>query len=86
MVRSPLRLYLSFKPHGGATIDLDTVELKYLRQPPVALTARVRTFIKPTGLVIDEAQAPAGEHDLEITLRDSEDRESVLVFRLVVRP
>jgi hypothetical protein len=85
-VRSPLRLYVSFKPHGGATIDLDSVELKYLRQPPVALTARVKAFLKPSGLVIDEARVPVGEHDLQVTLRDSDDREAVLIFRLVVKP
>ena len=85
-VRSPLRLYLSFKPHGGATIDLDSIELKYLRQPPVPLTGRVRKYIKPSGLVIDETTVPPGDHDLQITLRDSDDRETELIFRVVVKP
>lgn len=85
-VRSPLRIYIGFKPHGGVAIDPDSIELRYLRQPAVALTGRVKRFVKPNGLVIDEASVPPGEHDLQLTLRDNDDREAVLVFRLVVRP
>ena len=70
-VRSPLRLYLSFKPHGGATIDLDSVELKYLRLPPVALTARVKAFLKPSGLVIDEAESRGWARDLDTSAREA---------------
>ena len=43
-VHSPLHLQLKFQSFGGATIDLDSVRIIYLRAPNVDLTPRVRPF------------------------------------------
>ena len=77
---------MTFKPHGGVPIDLESVVVRYLRREPVSLNDRVRKFIKPTGILIEEARVPPGEHDIEISLRDTDDREAHLVFRLLVKP
>lgn len=86
LANATLRLRVMFKPHGGVPLDLESLVVRYLRREPISLNDRVRKFIKPTGILIEEARVPPGEHDIEISLRDTNDREAHLVFRLRVKP
>jgi hypothetical protein len=52
VVRSPLRLQLKFRGFGGATINLDSLRVTYLKMPDVDLTSRVRAYAQPTGIEI----------------------------------
>src|SRR5262249_30331305 len=49
-VQSPVHLQLKFEGRGGAQIDLDSLKLTYIRNPPVDLTSRIKDFIKATGV------------------------------------
>ena len=83
-LRSPLRLQLKFRGFGGATINLDSLRVTYLKMPDVDLTSRVRPFAQPTGIEIPDAEAPPGEHLLRVEIHDSEGRRTVTTFLLSV--
>src|ERR1700737_2157959 len=83
---SPLRLQLKFKGFGGATIDLDSLRVTYLKQPNVDLTSRVRAYAQPSGIEIPDAEAPPGEHLVRVEVHDSEGRRTVTTFLLSVAP
>jgi len=83
-VRSPLRLQLKFRGFGGATINLDSLRVTYLKTPNVDLTSRVRPYAQPTGIEIPDAEAPAGEHLVRVEVLDSEGRRSTTIFLLSV--
>jgi hypothetical protein len=85
-VRSPLRLQLKFRGFGGATINLDSLRVTYLKQPNVDLTARVRPYAQPTGIEIPDAEAPPGEHLVRVEVHDSEGRRTTTTFLLSVAP
>jgi hypothetical protein len=85
-VRSPLRLQLKFRGFGGATINLDSLRVTYLKQPNVDLTARVRPFAQPTGIEIPDAEAPPGEHLVRVEVHDSEGRRTTTTFLLSIAP
>ena len=51
-LHSPLRLQLTFRGFGGATINLDTLRVTYMKLPNVDLTSRVRPYAQPTGIEI----------------------------------
>lgn len=83
-VRSPLRLQLKFRGFGGATINLDSLRVTYVKVPNVDLTSRVRAYAQPTGIEIPEAEAPPGEHLVRVEVQDSEGRRTNTTFLLSI--
>jgi hypothetical protein len=73
-IKSPLDLKVTFESHGGATVNLDSVLLTYLRRPAVDLTQRVRAFIASNGIEIKDAEVPPGTHTIRVSVSDSEGR------------
>ena len=84
--RSPLPLQVKFKGFGGATINLDSLRVTYMKSPNVDLTQRVRPYAGPAGIEIQEAEVPPGEHLLRVELQDSEGRRTTTTFLLSVSP
>jgi hypothetical protein len=85
-VRSPLRLQLRFESFGGATINLDSVKVIYLRTPNVDLTPRVKPFIQANGIDMPEAELPPGEYTVRVDVKDSDGRPATASFTLTVLP
>jgi len=85
-VHSPLHLQLKFQSFGGATIDLDSVRIIYLRAPNVDLTPRVRPFVRSTGVDIPDAELPPGEYTVRVDVKDSEGHSGTTSFVLKVVP
>jgi hypothetical protein len=85
-VHSPLRLQLKFRGFGGATINLDSLRVTYVKQPNVDLTLRVRPYAQPAGIEIPDAEAPPGEHLVRVEVHDSEGRRTTTTFLLSVAP
>jgi hypothetical protein len=79
----PLRI--AFEPRGGVAIDPKSVSILYLKNPAVDLTERLKEQISPDGIEVPIATAPSGEHPLQVTVRDSNGRQSVKKIKLVVR-
>lgn len=81
-IKAPFELRIVFEPHGSARIDTSSATLTYLKNPAVDLTGRVKSGITPDGLHIAEAAAPAGEHQIRVSVKDDEERETSEVFTL----
>jgi hypothetical protein len=82
--KAPFELKVAFEPRGGNAIDPASVKVVYLKSPFVDLTPRLQQSITATGIVFPDADVPAGEHDLKITVLDKDGRETNSVVRLVV--
>lgn len=74
--KDALALKVDFKSRGGVAIDPKTVRVLYMKNPAVDLTERVRPHITGSGIVLERAQVPAGEHQLRIEVADAEGRTS----------
>lgn len=85
-LRSPLRLQLKFRGFGGATINLNTLRVTYLKLPHVDLTPRVRPYARTAGIEIPEAVVPPGDHLVRVEIHDSEGRRTMTTFVLSVSP
>ncbi len=83
-LRSPLQLKVAFKAHGGAKIDLSSVQLTYLKVPAVDLTQRMRAGIATTGISLAGVSLPPGQHRIQLHVADSEGRETDSVLTLDV--
>jgi len=83
-VKAPFELKVAFEPRGGNAIDPASVKVMYLKTPFVDLTSRLQQSITETGIVLPNADVPAGEHDLKITVVDKDGRETNSVVHLVV--
>lgn len=76
MITSPLNLKVLFEGHGGATIDVNSVLLTYLRTPAVDLTQRVKADVGAKGIEVDNAEVPPGTHTIRVNVTDSEGHQS----------
>lgn len=83
-LRSPLPLKLKFRGFGGATIDTHSLRITYMKSPNIDLTPRVKPFLKPTGIEIQEAEIPPGEHLVRVEIQDSEGRLTTTTFLLSI--
>ena len=76
---------IAFEPRGESKIDTASVKVEYLKGSGIDLTERLKGGIKPTGIDIPAAAAPAGEHPIRVTVRDSEGRLGTAEFKLTVK-
>ena len=86
VVHSPLRLVLKFESFGGATINVESVKVIYLRTPNVDLTPRVKPFIRADGIDMPQAELPPGEYIVRVDIKDSDGRPGSTSFTLTVSP
>ena len=84
-VSGPFALKITFEPRGDSKIDAASVKVEYLKGAGIDLTERVKGGIKPTGIEIPAAAAPAGEHPIRVSVRDSEGRLGTAEFKLTVK-
>jgi hypothetical protein len=70
-LKSPLQLKVKFENHGGATINLDTLLVTYMRKPTIDLTPRVRPFADAGGIDMARAEVPPGTHRIWIEVKDT---------------
>jgi hypothetical protein len=75
-VKSPFNFKVAFEPRGGAKIDPASVKVTYLKTPSVDLLDRIKPGLSEKGIDLAGAEAPVGEHQIRVTVRDSEGRES----------
>jgi hypothetical protein len=85
-MHSPVRLQLKFRGFGGATINLDSLRVTYVKTPNIDLTSRVRPYAELTGIEIPDAEIPPGEHLIRMEVHDSEGRRTTTTFVLNVAP
>lgn len=83
-VKSPLSLKLTFEPRGGSKIDPASIRVTYLKANPVDLSERVRHGVSEQGIELAGAEVPPGQHEIQVTVQDSEGRKGTHVLRLKI--
>lgn len=84
--KSPVRLRFRFEAFGGATINLDSLRLMYLKTPLIDLTDRIKPYAQPTGLDMPQAEFPVGEHAMRLELSDSDGRTAISNIVVKIAP
>jgi hypothetical protein len=79
----PLQIHFAA---GSAAIDLESVKLICLKQPPIHLTSRIKPNVTATGISIDHVLLPPGNYPLQLSLRDSQGRPARREFAITVAP
>jgi hypothetical protein len=85
IVTGQFPLKIAFEPRGESKIDMASVKVEYLKGNGIDLTERLKKGMKPDGIEIPTAAAPAGEHPIRVTVRDSEGRLGTAEFKLTVK-
>jgi hypothetical protein len=82
MIRSPFDLRIRFESHGGTKIDTDSIVITYRKRPAIDLTQRMKSFIQPTGVNLDNAEIPPGEHHIRVDVKDTDGQSSSAEFTI----
>lgn len=85
-VKSPFNLKIDFETRGGVKIDPASVKVTYLKSPAVDLTSRLAGGVSPDGIVLNKAEAPPGDHQLSVKVKDVDGRESNTIVDFKVSP
>jgi hypothetical protein len=83
-VNSPFQLQVTFKAHGGATINRGSIEITYWKLPAVDVTQRIKRFIQGDAIDVANAEMPAGVHPFRILVKDNRERSSAVFFEIWV--
>jgi hypothetical protein len=83
-VSSPFDLRIAFEPRGDSKVDVNSVKVTYLKFPYVDLTPRLKSAITASGINFQNAEVPAGEHAVKLSVQDTEGRETNGEFNLIV--
>ena len=81
--KGPFEFKVDFEPRGGATIDKSSVKVTYMKSPTVDLTPRIKNSVSDTGIDMKNAEVPPGEHQVKISVKDSDGREASTMTTLV---
>ena len=74
--KGPIDLKIAFEPRGGSKIDPSSVRLTYMKTPEVDLTERIKSGIKPEGIDVSKAVVPPGSHQIRVSVKDDEGRQT----------
>ena len=75
VIQSPFDFKVKFQPHGGTTIDLDSLTVTYKVIPAQDLTGRLKPYAHPDGIEMPNAEVPVGKYRIMILLKDSAGHE-----------
>ncbi len=84
VVKSPLNLKVTLKPHGGAKIDKDSIVITYEKKPLIDLTQRLAPFITADGIEVPNAEIPPGTHKFRIAVKGTDGHPGGLDFTIQV--
>jgi hypothetical protein len=84
LIKSPFNLKVKFESFGGAKVDTDSILVTYKKTPLIDLTQRMKPFIQASGINLDSAEVPAGEHRIRVDVKDSKGQAGMLEFTIKV--
>lgn len=76
-IASPLRIEVRFVALADAAVDVGTLKVIYVKLFDIDITDRVKPYASVNGILLEDADLPAGSHTIEIELKDSKGRETV---------
>lgn len=83
-VTAPFDLKVHFEPRGDSKIDPGSIKVTYLKSPTVDLTPRIKFGISASGIELQKADAPPGNHTLRVTVKDTDGRETNATLNLII--
>jgi hypothetical protein len=84
LIKSPFNLRIRFESYGGTRIDTDSIVITYRKRPAIDLTQRMKSFIQATGVNLDSAEIPPGEHHIRVDVKDTDGQSSSTEFTIRV--
>ncbi len=83
-VTSPFDLRINFESRGGVKIDPAATKVLYLKSKPVDLLPRIQPALSESGINLQQAEVPPGEHTIQITVQDVDGRVTNTFLQLNV--
>jgi hypothetical protein len=79
----PVAIDITFRPRASR-VDVDTLEVAYLKWISIDITDRVRPYATETGIQVTNAELPKGSHRVRVTIADVEGRTTQRTMEIEV--
>lgn len=76
----PVPIKVVFRPRQGATVDLASLSVIYVKWIDIDITDRVRDYATAQGIDVPQAELPPGKHTIQISISDTKGRSSEKLF------
>lgn len=83
-VRRPVAINVRFGSQDGASVDMRSLKVTYLRLFGIDITDRLRPYVQGSEIKVDEADIPEGDHSIRVEIRDNQGRASTQTFSFVI--
>lgn len=75
-IKGEFTFKVRFTALGGAKLNPDSLEVRYMVEPQKNITARVKKFLQGDVLEVPDAVIPPGQHQVVVRILDSSGRAS----------
>ncbi|WP_152609846.1 hypothetical protein [Geobacter sp. OR-1] len=83
--QSPFRLSVKFVPKPGSSVDPASLKVEALKFVTLDLTNRVKPYVTPEGINMEQAKIPSGNHKLRVTIGDGKGGITQEIFSVRVQ-
>jgi len=83
-LHSPVKLDVRFRPQTGSKVDLSSLRVECLKIINIDLTPRVRPYLTPYGIDMENVNIPAGNYRIRVSVADTKGNVTVEIFTLRV--
>jgi len=83
-VSPPVTIDVAFETRDGTTLDIASLKVTYLKLFGIDITNRLRPYLTDNGIYAPNAPLAAGNHNIEISVRDTMGRRTVQRFHFTV--
>jgi hypothetical protein len=83
-IHAPIKLDVEFAPIDGSQVDMSSLRIIYLKLWGIDITDRIRPYLTKDGIYAENADLPAGEHAIEIDIKDNLGRMTKVTLTFTV--
>lgn len=81
----PVPIDIRFEPRDDVKVDVSTLKIVYVKFFKIDITDRVAPYVNPDGIKVPQADLPAGDHTLILSIADESGRTSSQLIRLIIK-
>jgi hypothetical protein len=82
---APVAIDIRFEPRDDADVDLNSLKVVYVKLIKIDITERVAPYASTDGITVPQADLPAGNHTLILSIADAHGKTSSQIIHVKIK-